>query len=306
MAQHAHNQTYDNLLKRMVENQSTIILPLLFPDLVSEVVDELNIELLVPPRRTDRVYRARPADPEDDLSIVHVEFESSANSKMDKRLLIYHALLWEKYDQPITSIIVYPFETSMVCSPLVEITSRKELLRFNYQTLPLWQEDAHRYVEQRAVPLYGFLPAMQGISDELLLAAIDEMVQYYAQEEERLRDELFCFQVLLTRAQRLPETQFQRVFRRVRMFDPLLEQDPWVQGKVAEGELRGELKGELKSSRGILVNIIRTRFPALAELAQAKAAQVEQPEELHTLIEQCVLAPNEEAARWLLDLRPVS
>ena len=66
------------------------------------------------------------------------------------------------------------------------------------------------------------------------------------------------------------------------------------------------MKGELKSLRGILVNIIRTRFPALAELAQAKAAQVEQPEELNTLIEQCVLAPNEAAARLLLDLRPVS
>lgn len=103
MVNEAQHQSYDNLLKRLLENQSTAILPLLFPELISEVLEELNVEVLIPPRRTDRIYKTRPESLASGQEIMHIEFESSSNDKMDKRLLIYHALLLEKYDLPITS-----------------------------------------------------------------------------------------------------------------------------------------------------------------------------------------------------------
>jgi hypothetical protein len=123
------------------------------------------------------------------------------------------------------------------------------------------------------------------------------MIEYYAEDESRLRDELLCFKVLLERAKRLPEDEMQRVLRRIHMFDPLLEEDPWVKEKVAEGELKGELKG----ARTLLVDFIESRFPSLAEIAQTKATQIEQLEVIHSLSKQLWVAPDEQAARALLE-----
>ncbi len=92
----------------------------------------------------------------------------------------------------------------------------KEVLRFHYQTLYLPHLDARLFVEQGAVPLYGLLPAMSRVSDELLLQTIEEMIEYYQQDNDLLRDELICFSVLLRRAQPLPEAQFERVIGNAR------------------------------------------------------------------------------------------
>jgi hypothetical protein len=125
-------------------------------------------------------------------------------------------------------------------------------------------------------------------------------IQWYKSRDDLLRDELLCFRTLLVRAQRLPEVQLERVLRRVNMFDSLLEEDPWVKGKVAEGEL----KGELKASRSILQDIVNSRFPSLSELAKAKADQITQPEALNVLIVRISLAVDEHAARGILEAYP--
>jgi len=228
---------------------------------------------------------------------------------MDKRLLVYHAVLFEKYELPITSVIVYPFEFAGVEPPLLERKKGKEVLRFDYETLQLWTRDARLYMEQKAVPLYGLLPTMQGTSEDLLLQALDEMIQYYKDNQELLRDELLCFRVMLTRAQRLPEAEIAHIARRIRMFDPLLEEDPWVKEKVAEGIAKGINEGiakgiaeeKLRSAKSSLLAVVRTRFPALIELAETKAAQTEQSDALNVLFVQLVAAIDEQAARGMLE-----
>ena len=113
----AQKQGYDNVLKRLVEKQADSVIPLLLGPLATEVVEELNIEVLIPPRRTDRAYKTRS---EDGLGVLDLEFETKADKEIDKRLLIYHAILLEKYSLPVTSILIYPFEVPKVASPLVE------------------------------------------------------------------------------------------------------------------------------------------------------------------------------------------
>ncbi len=241
-----------------------------------------------------------------------ISFETSASSKIDKRLLIYHAILLEKYELPVTSLLIYPFEEPAVASPLVETKGSKEVLRFHYQTLYLPNLDARLGVSQGAVPLYGLLSAMSQVSDELLLQTIEEMIEYYQQDDDLLRDELMCFAVLLRRAQPLPEAQFARVLRRIRMFDQLLEEDPWVKEKIAEGEAKGKAKGKAEGqAEGLtygaskeLVRLVLGRYPALLHLAKARATKGETLEVLDALIEQLWAAPDEQAARTLLEAYP--
>jgi hypothetical protein len=131
------------------------------------------------------------------------------------------------------------------------------------------------------------------------------MIEYYQEEDDLLRDELMCFAVLLRRAKLLPEVQFERVYRRVRMFDPLLEEDPWVKEKVAEGVARGEAKGLTYASKE-LVRLVQGRYPALLHLAKARVTKGESLDVLDVLIEQLWAAPNEQAARTLLETYPAS
>ena len=85
------------------------------------------------------------------------------------------------------------------------------------------------------------------------------------------------------------------------MFDPLLEDDPWVKEKVAESEARGIAKGELEAFRRVLLDIVRMCFPALGELAEATTACAEQPGALNVLVVQISAAKDEQAARQLLE-----
>jgi hypothetical protein len=55
----AQKQAYDNVLKRLVEKQADSVIPLLLGPLATEVIEELNIEMLIPPRRSDRAYKTR-------------------------------------------------------------------------------------------------------------------------------------------------------------------------------------------------------------------------------------------------------
>ncbi len=295
----AKNQSYDNLLKRMLEHQYQAIIPLLLRDSTIEAIEELTVEMLIPPRRGDRVYKVFYKG---EWHILHCEFESSSNGKMDKRLLVYHALLWEKYELPIISIIVYPFQVTTVSSPLKEHDADGEILSFRYRTVLLWKEDARHYINTQAVPFYGFLPAMDEITDDLLLHAIDDMVNYYGDNQELLRDELLCFRVLLERAQRLPADEILRVERRIHMFDPLLEESPWVKGKMAESKAKGIVKGELQSTKRIILKIIQNRFPALSAAAEKRVEGMKQLKALDTLVDQLMQASNESEARVALKL----
>lgn len=298
MENKASAQPYDNLLKRLVEKQPKVVLPMLFPNLVREVTGEINVEILLPPRRADRVYKILPVDNEEE-EILHVEYEVSPNKETGPRVLVYHAVLYDKHHMPINSVLVYPFETSgCVHSPLLETRRNgKQILRLDYQTLELWKEDARPYVEQKLVPLYGLLPTMDGTSDDLLLQAVDEVIQYYQDNLELLRDELLCFRTMLNRAKRLPEDETIQVRRRIRMFDPLLEEDPWVKEKVAEGEVRGKLL----ALRDTLLAYVKIRHSNLVQLAQQQAQQTDDADVLNVLLVQVMAAQDEQAARDILE-----
>lgn len=134
------------------------------------------------------------------------------------------------------------------------------------------------------------------------------MVHYYQDDQQLLREELLCFKVMLQRAQRLSETDMEIVLRRIHMYDPLLEEDPWVkslqQKSLAEGQAKGLAEGELRTARNFVTNAVRRRFPNLAILAEVRVLQLEQPADLQQLFDQILEAADENAARVILETYP--
>jgi len=80
-------------------------------------------------------------------------------------------------------------------------------------------------------------------------------------------------------------------------YDSLLDEDPEIKEKVAQGELKGELRG----AQTIVVNFLEARFPSLTELGQQKVTLIRSTDTLSLLAKQIATAPDESTARWLLD-----
>ena len=165
-------QPYDNLLKSLLEGREKEMLPYFLAE--AEYQETLDVEIHRTTLRVDRVYKILYRG---QLHILHLEFESGSDSDMDARLLDYHAYLYRKYRLLVLSIIGYPFRTSMATSPLQEMSGKTELLRFHFQTFPLWRLHAEQYIKEHALFMYALLPTMDGANANLLNAAINEMIE---------------------------------------------------------------------------------------------------------------------------------
>jgi flagellar biosynthesis/type III secretory pathway protein FliH len=92
-------------------------------------------------------------------------------------------------------------------------------------------------------------------------------------------------------------------------FESLHDANPFVQKRMvkaraeglAEGEAKGRAEGEAKGLQEAAVFAVELRFPTLLELAHQKAERVKEPEVLKFVLRGLKAAPNEEAARLLLD-----
>jgi predicted transposase YdaD len=305
-------QPYDNLLKSLFEGQEKQLLPYFLPG--AEYLATLNVEVIRPPLRVDRVYKVKYKGKR---TIVHLEFESGSNNDMADRLLEYHAYLRRKYQLPVYSIIVYPFSTKMVESPLRELLEEEELLVFHFRVIPLWEFQAQHYVNEHAVLMYALLPTMQGASASLLHKAIDEMVKYYKGNETKLAAELRWMGITLRKVKTLPRNEKREIQERLNMWDDLMERDPKMRkirkeseakGKaqgVAEGKAQGIAEGKTQGlAEGLqtaVITAIKLRFPPLTELAQQKVSQVQKPETLNLLLDKVTTVPDEDTVRLLLD-----
>lgn len=73
------------------------------------------------------------------------------------------------------------------------------------------------------------------------------------------------------------------------MFEELLDEDPAIQER------------EMQSLRKAVIEIVKTRFPVLVDLAPRRVVQFTTTTALYEFIRLISAAPNEEVARFLLN-----
>ena len=288
-------QPYDTTLKTWVEEQPQEILPELLPGAVYQ--QTLNVEIFRPPLRTDKVFSIKYLGQD---HILHIEFESGADNNMDSRLLVYHAILYHKYQLPVISLIIYPFRVKMAESPLREISGKEALVTFHYRVLPLFTLDAERYIREHIAYMYPMLPTMKGANRELIKQAMDELAQLYRDDEVTLSQQFLWMELLLDRTDTVPIQEKDEIRRQLSMYDPLWEENSRVQKDRAESKAEGKLEGEIHGSQTIVLDLVKARFPTLAEEAQHHIVQIKTVETLRLLAKQLVMAPDEAMARWVL------
>jgi len=88
--------------------------------------------------------------------------------------------------------------------------------------------------------------------------------------------------------------------------EELLEQDEFILKQRALGREEGRAEGKIEESRELLTEIVRVRFPSLAELAQQKAKRSTELAEIHELIKTISTVSDETAARRVLSSLPAA
>jgi len=255
--------------------------------------DTLNVEIIRPAMRVDKVFKVMYREVD---HIFHLEFESGSDSDMPSRLLAYHAVLYQEHHLPVISMIVYPFRTKMAVSPWREMSGEEELLTFHFLTLPLFTMDAEHFVREHILCMYPLLPTMQGATDVVLGRAMDELAELYRDDEVTLAQQFVWMELLVERTDTISAQDKRKIQERLDMYDRLWEENP----KVQQIRAASEAKGEVQAMRRMLISVVKARFPALVELAQEQALQINSPDALDLLVQKIATAPDEQMVRWLL------
>lgn len=290
MTQH---QPYDHALKSLMSDHAAEIIPQLLSD--TEVIREQNVEIKRELLRADLVYLVNYRG---EAHTLNLELQTNADEDMALRMLRYHVELLIAYRLPVLSVVLYLFEANVPEPPFRETSGsqKEELLTLRYHVLTLWTLDARDYVEKRLIVMYTFLPAMKGANASLLIQALEEMKHHYTQPE--FVRHTSRFRTILNRSNTI-DAQDKRIVEDYMEYhyDSLLDEDPEIKEKIAQGKLQGELQG----AQTIVVTFLEARFPSLAELGQQKVTLIRSKDILSLLAKQIATAPDESTARWLLD-----
>jgi len=198
--------------------------------------------------------------------------------------------------------VLYLFEANIPTPPFREPVDleEEELLLFPYRVLRLWTLDAREYLEKQLIVMYTFLPAMKQATASLLIQALEEMKHHYSHTQ--FVRHASRFRTILKRSTTISVQDKHTVEDYMDYhYDSLLDEDPEIKEKIAQGELKGELRGELQGAQKIVVTFLEARFPSLTELGQQKVMLIRSTDILSMLAKQIATAPDETTARWLLD-----
>ena len=103
VAQKRRQQLFDSSIKGLMEQAPKLIECFLQGAVYQKT---LNVEVIRPPLRADRVCRGTFLGQD---SILHFEFQVSYDPQLQARLLSYCSDLYLMYELPVICLVIYPF-----------------------------------------------------------------------------------------------------------------------------------------------------------------------------------------------------
>ncbi|NEU74654.1 Rpn family recombination-promoting nuclease/putative transposase [Hassallia byssoidea VB512170] len=191
-------------------------------------------------RESDVVVKAYHPQIKDFL--VLNELQLRYNTRLPRRMRAYAALAEERYNLPVYPVLINilpPSETMEIVSgyesQVLGLQARQD-----YRVINLWEVDAQIVFQQPLPSLLPFVPVLKG-GDEV--AVVQQAVQALrADEQLNELEPLLAFFASFV----LSSPLVQQIMR----WDmAVLQESPWYQEILQQGEIRGETRGE---TRGLL------------------------------------------------------
>jgi predicted transposase YdaD len=325
---------FDNLTKGLFSRDGTEIIAELMPDF--EVVSMQNIEIDRSKLKADLVFLVYYKGK---LAVLNLELQSQEDDHIGCRLLQYAAGLYDLYELPVLTAVIYLFRCNPEQPPFrIECVDKKPIT-FDYDVICLWEVESQWIMDRKTLPLYVLLPGTNAPTVHLLKQALKEMQQAYKRYELEYR--LMWFSHILRRTDMMSDADKQTILEVIATmltYEEILHDDPIFQRFLArhqqqaksEGEERGKAEGKAEGlaeglaegraegltegraeglAEGITVlkesilSLLTIRFSAaLAAQAQAALASIQSIDVLKLLFQRILRAPDEQAVRFVLDL----
>ncbi len=238
--------------------------------------------------------------------LVHIEFQSGNDPKMQERLLEYNTLASREYDYlPVYSCVIYlKKDGDIPQAPFIKkIPNGKEVVRFHYSSIELYDIPADELLD---AGLVGLLPLLPLTKDGARHEVVEKMITSLVFAE---RTELLWFGYAL--ASKVFKADLSWLRRRFAVFNDILRDTPIYQEVLEEGMEMGIEKGiekghqealqqELRRQREALLDIVLERFPKIARLTSKLIETIEDPAILLRLIVKMSTVQTAEEAKQLL------
>ena len=234
--------------------------------------------------------------------LVHIEFQSGNDPKMQERLLEYNTLASREYDYlPVCSCVIYlKRDGDIPQSPFIrELPNGREVVRFHYRSIELYNVSSD---ELQDTGLVGLLPLLPLTKDGARHEVVEKMITSLVSAE---RTELLWFGYAL--ASKVFKADLNWLRRRFAVFNDILRETPIYQEVLEEGMEKGIEKGrqealqqELQRQRETMLRIVLERFPKIVRLARKQVEDIEDSAILWDLIVKMSTVQTAEEAKQLL------
>lgn len=83
--------------------------------------------------------------------------------------------------------------------------------------------------------------------------------------------------------------------------ESLLDENPFVQKRRAEGFAEGEARGKVEGLQFAIMASVENRFPPLVESVKEKISRIQQPDKLQLILKVTFIVPDEKTLQTLID-----
>jgi predicted transposase YdaD len=294
-----HNR-FDRTLKRIAERTPADLLAWLADILgwpaTTLVQASLSKELVSSEQEVDLLWLVE-TDGEQEL--LHWEFQLQDETRMGLRLAGYALQLIERDKRPVHTVIMQlRRQNSVLESPFVIGTKRREYLRYEFDAVRLWEVDPDTVLKKQAPYLWPLAAMMANMTPQRVLAVAEQIVAAVPPGEDR--KELVGMLVVLAGVQ-FKDAEIATALRENPMIDDIWEESETAQAQRARGHAEGLVEGRAELARVAL----EARFGELSQ--EVLAALIEAPDSTLTqliaaLVNRPNMAPTE--VRQRLGLKP--
>lgn len=220
-------------------------------------VRPLDKELPANKRESDYLVKVKDkcAGCEDSKFILHIEFQSSHDADMPRRMMSYYARIVDKYRLSVYPVVVYMNQGNSgldITDTYVNSMYDEVIMRFKYRVLKVWEMDPKKIIDKHLYGLFPIIPLTkhETTDDKECLTTCFDLVRNADIEDDVLKADISVCTGILA-GLKYPKELVKSLMKVEIMQESVIYQDI-----LSEGMKKGKKEGMEDS----IISVLSTRF----------------------------------------------
>jgi predicted transposase YdaD len=286
--------SYDQALKRLITQDHDGFLSLVMPNVTWQ--QDLSSELPDAPRIADFVWQVKH---QDEQFILHIELQTRLDLNIGGRMALYAIRIWERYQLPVYSIVIFLRPAIMLpISPFTITCLGQTRISCMYDIIKMWEFDPAQILSTTHYVLWPLAGLMGQVTPESTVSIAEQIVSAPLPHHER--SELAGLLVLLAGA-RIDRNLILQLLRGHTMIEDIFKESSVYEIVLEEGIEKGIEQGQLKAMRQLAKDALSARFGVLDEALVERISKLTDMNVLRQLILDVAKFPDLPAAVAIVD-----